>query len=315
MFFDICTSGLPDILWHSSLISDQGRHGIFHAFNPFYLATFEQDNFVTWPECQRTWTTLILTIHVAMWLHFRAALTTCLIAQLSLAQDPWGDDVTHNGNYLIARCSKDIPGGKADQLISLLQEIGNDLPIIINEAKAGSDSPHGFKSLFKSNEAIPIVTSNFARLSNSTKVITDGQEQQVTFVCLEPGDPLTARVYHFITTARPGGIAFCEFGSPNIYLSPSFFDKILRNPAPSRCPMFRRNTLVRNWDDTFSNTQYGTIIHELMDKYLHPEFLNQPERYLLRDCIRLSKAQQLQNAENYNFFASCEFSHRAWSIN
>ena len=246
-----------------------------------------------------------------MWLLVRAVLTTCAIAQLSLAQYPWGGDVTNNGNYLIARCSKDKLDGKAEQLISLLQEIGRDLPTIIFEANTGSDSPHGFKSLFKSNKAIPVVTANFARLLNSTRVIIDGQQQQITFVCLEPGDSLTALMYNFITTARPDGIAFCEFGSPNIYLPPSFFGNISRSPAPDHCPIFRRNAIVKNSDDIFSTTQYGTIIHELMDKYLHFESLDLPESYSLRDCIQLPEAQQLQNAENYNFFASCEFFHRA----
>ena len=270
--------------------------------------------FLSWLECQRTRTNSAATIPVAMWLHVRAVLVTYAIAQLSQAQDRWDGDVAHNGNYLIARCSKDILGGKADQLISLLQEIGRDLPKIITEAKRGSDSPHGFKSLFKSDESIPAVTSNFARLSNSSRVMIEEQQQQVTFVCLEPEDPLTAHMYNFVTTAGPGGIAFCEFGSPNIYLAPSFFGNILRNPAPNRCPIFRRTTIVRNWDDTFSTTQYGTIIHELMDKYLHFEFLNQRESYDLRDCIQLPEAQQLQNAENYNFFASCASSHRPKTV-
>ena len=48
-----------------------------------------------------------------------------------------------------------------------------------------------------------------------------------------------------------------------------------------------------------------------MDKYLHFESLDRPESYSLRDCIQLPEAQQLQNAENYNFFAFCEFSHHA----
>ena len=154
-------------------------------------------------------------------------------------------------------------GGKAEQLTSLLQEIGHDLPTIIFESNTGSDSPYGFKSLFKSNKAIPVVTANFARLLNPTRVIIDGQQQHVTFVCLEPGDSLTALMYHFVTTARPDGIAFGEFGSPKIYLPPIFFGNLSRSPAHDHCPIFRRNAIVRNSDDIFSTTQYGTIIYEL----------------------------------------------------
>ena len=277
----------------------------------FALRHSEKHCIVTSLECKRTSTVSTFTIPSVMWLHVRAVLFACAIARLSLAQDSWGSDVTHNGNYLIARCSKDVSGGKADQLISLLQETGRDLPKIIFEANTGTDSPHGFKSLFTSNESIPAVTANFAKLSNSTTVIVDGQQQQVTFVCLEPGDPFTAPMYDFVVSDRTGGIAFSQFGSPNIYLSPSFFRDISRDPAPYHCPLFRGDAIARNSDDIFSTTQYGTIIHELMDKYLHFETLDQPETYYLRDCIRLSEAQQLQNAENYNFFASCESPHRA----
>ena len=236
-------------------------------------------------------------------------LTSALLLATVVSQsyaELWGGDITNNGNYLIARCRKDKTSGKAHQLMSLLQEIGGDLPAIVTEANTGFDSPYGFTSLFTSNDAIPDVTANFARLSNAENVTINGNLRQITFVCLEPGDPITASTFHYALTTQPRGVAFNEFGSELIYLTPLFFDGMMRNPAPYRCPIFRRNRVVVNWDDILGATQYGTIIHELVDKYLHPDDLDFQEKYDLRDCIRLSEDQQLINAENYNLFASCE---------
>ena len=57
-----------------------------------------------------------------------------------------------------------------------------------------------------------------------------------------------------------------------------------------------------------ASTQYGTLIHELIDKYLHLNGMDQAERYSLRDVIgdRWDEAGKVANAENYAFFASCK---------
>lgn len=57
-----------------------------------------------------------------------------------------------------------------------------------------------------------------------------------------------------------------------------------------------------------ASTQYGILIHELIDKYLHFNGLDQPERYDLRDVIgdQWDEAGKVANAENYAYFASCK---------
>ena len=57
-----------------------------------------------------------------------------------------------------------------------------------------------------------------------------------------------------------------------------------------------------------ASTQYAILIHELIDKYLHFNGLDQPERYDLRDVIgdQWDEAGKVANAENYAFFASCK---------
>ncbi|KAL8689920.1 MAG: hypothetical protein Q9218_004514 [Villophora microphyllina] len=238
-------------------------------------------------------------------MRLQSGLTLLIYASVtfSLQQDPKAEDITNNGNYLIARCGKDVAGGKANYLVSLLREIGADLPTIIVEANTGTSSEHGFKSLFTSNDAVPTVTANFGKLSESVNVSVAGKPTQVTFVCLEPGDPVTASAYNFATTTQPRGAAYNEFGSETIYLTPFFFT-LRRNSEPYRCPIFRRNHVAINGDDVLSTTQYAIIIHELMDKYLHFNYLDHAETYDLRDCIKLPLDRQLENAENYSHFAS-----------
>ncbi|KAL8717821.1 MAG: hypothetical protein Q9225_004976 [Loekoesia sp. 1 TL-2023] len=207
-----------------------------------------------------------------MRLYNRIALLVLSIVRIALSQDLRSEDITNNGNYLIARCGKNIPGGKADQLVSLLREIGEDLPTIIVYANTGTSSDYGFKSLFTSNDAVPVVTANYGKLSDAESVLIDGRATQITFVCFEPGDPVPDSVYHTIST-QPRGAAFNEFGSEKIYLTPFFFNHLRRSPEPYRCPIFRRSHIAINGDDILGTTQYGVIIHELMDKYLHFDYL------------------------------------------
>ena len=239
---------------------------------------------------------------------------TCLLLAFSFlyltsAQDAKGDDITNNGNYLIARCGKGIPGGKAEQLISLFREIGADLTTILVEANTGVDSSYGFKALFTSDQAIVPVTANFEKLSDSATVQVNGQTKQITFVCAEPDDPGTSEIYNYAMRNQPRACAFSQFGTEKIFLMPLFFsNEYQRNPAPYRCPLFRMGSIARHADDILGTTQYGTIIHELLDKYMHLEGMQEQEKYDLIDCIKLRPEQQLLNAENYAMFASGEMS-------
>lgn len=234
-------------------------------------------------------------------------LLICTCVGSFLVRDIKAEDISNNGNYLVARCGKSTPGGKADQVVSLLREIGGDLPTIIAIANTGTSSEYGFKSLFTSNDAVPTVTANYGKLSESESVIVGGRASRITFVCLEPGDPVTASAYNYAMETQPRGAAYSEFGSEKIYLTPFFFNHLRRNPEPYRCPIFRKTHIAINGDDILGTTQYGVIIHELMDKYLHFNDLGQAEKYTVRECINLPPDRQLQNAENYNLFASGEF--------
>ncbi|KAI4087467.1 MAG: hypothetical protein LQ348_003083 [Seirophora lacunosa] len=240
------------------------------------------------------------------------------MVSLSRAQNPYdpkAKDVTSNGNYLIKRCGKGIRGGKAEQLVSLLREIAADLPSIIAEANTGVQSAHGFKSLFTSDDAIPTVKGYLTNISRSATVTIDGQPKQVAFVCLERVDPFTAAVYHDMTRRPFHNITAgtSEFGTPNINLPPLFF-RLRRTSRPLSCPRFDRKHATIHQE--FGATQYGTLIHELLDKYL--DFNGRDRRvkevYGLRNVIKLSADRQLLNAENYNLFASGEFKDHGFEL-
>lgn len=227
-----------------------------------------------------------------------ALLITCL------AQDVVSDDATGGPDYIISGCGKEVPGSKATLLRSLLNEIRDDLPIILVEANTGTSSPYGFKSLFSSNDAITAVTSTFLKLSDLERVSINGELKTITFVCLGQDNQQTISTYNQLIREQPRGAALNEFGTEIIYILPFFFKELLRNPEPYRCPIFRGRVPAINGDDILASSQYGTLIHELVDKYLHQDQLNDREVYDLRDCIRLSPKRQLRNGANYDMFAS-----------
>lgn len=258
-----------------------------------------------------------------MLVHARRLLLICAVVTGSRAlpqnrYDPKANDVANNGNYLIKRCGKGIPGGKAEQLVSLFQEIGADLSSIVTAAEDGTKSIHGFRAFFTSDNSISPVTHYYTNISSSAPVLIAGvQPKQVTFICLEYGDPFTAWVYRDLRKI-PGHVAgLSVYHTEEIYLPPFFF-QLPRVPRAQQCPVFRggpsssgRDAAVAlNGDRELGMTQWGTVIHELMDKYLdfYGRGLHFRETYALEDCIRLPAFQQVINAENYSLFASCKFS-------
>ena len=223
---------------------------------------------------------------------------------LVASSDPLAGDLTNNGNYKIWRCGKNISGGRADQLISLLQEIGNDLPTIVVDANQGTDSQYGYQAFFKTNDNIPFVTDTFGKMSDSASVNVGGQEQQVVFVCANPGDPVVATVYNNMMATQPRAAAYSAFGNNAIYLFP-FFWALSRKPYPFRCPHVRNGICSPN-SDYLGRTQYATIVHELADKYLHLNDMNAMDVYNIQDCIDLPANEQIDNAENYAMYVSGE---------
>ncbi|KAL8920962.1 MAG: hypothetical protein Q9208_005988 [Pyrenodesmia sp. 3 TL-2023] len=258
-----------------------------------------------------------------MLFHARRLVLVCAVLTGSYAlpqhrYDHKAYDVTSNGNYLIKRCGKGIPGGKAEQLVSLLQEIAADLPSIITEAEDGTKSIHGFKAFFTSDSSIPPVTHYYSNITSSAPVLIAGvQPEPVTFICLEYGDPFTAWVYRVLTKIHGHVAGLSSAKTEAIYLPPLFF-QLPRVPRPQQCPVFgagayfrgRDAAVILHGDQELGSTQWGTIIHELVDKYLdfHGRQSHFRETYRLEECIRLPAFQQVINAENYSLFASCKFS-------
>ena len=229
------------------------------------------------------------------------------LVTICLAQDVVVDGATGGANYIVSGCGEEVPGSKATRLISLLKEIRDDLPTIHAEANTGTSSPYGFKSFFSSNMAITTVTSTFLKLSELERIPINGELKTITFVCLEPDNPETLPIYNQLIAQQPRGAGYNNFGTEIIYILPFFFKELLRSPEPYRCPIFRRSRIPAiNGDDILSSSQYGILIHELIDKYLHLDHQNDHEAYDLRDCIRLSQERQVQNAANYDMFAAGE---------
>ncbi|KAL8644995.1 MAG: hypothetical protein Q9226_007495, partial [Calogaya cf. arnoldii] len=157
---------------------------------------------------------------------------------LSHAQNPYdpkANDVIEHGQYLIKRCGKGIPGGKADQLSSLLEDIAEYLPSIIIEAADGINSAHGFQNLFTSDDAALFVAEYFTKISSNAPVVIKGQPKKVEFICLEKEDPFNAVYYRQMALQHINIFGLSEKGTEKIFLPPYFF-KIAPDPAFYSCP-------------------------------------------------------------------------------
>ena len=79
----------------------------------------------------------------------------------------------------------------------------------------------------------------------------------------------------------------------------------------ARCPSVINGVAAPN-DGALVSSQWGILVHELADKYLHfgetreEKAAKGKEVYKVQDCIELDAAKQIWNAQNYAMFASGE---------
>ena len=209
-------------------------------------------------------------------------------------QNPW--------EFQIAHCT--------DTQTSILQSIFQGFPgefsSIISEVGQGVASPYGFSAFFKTDASIPRVLNLFQRIANKDRLNTGVLRYSIIFNCVNPGEPLLATKLAY-AQQNPDVPAASDSRTNDIFIFPLFWTLIR---TPGRCPAVQDNHAVLN-DGNLVTSQWGTIVHELADKYLHfgetrAQAAMWPEVYNIQDCIDLPVERQVMNAQNFAMFACGE---------
>ena len=216
-----------------------------------------------------------------------------------------GDMPVTNLNQFTTNLCTDI---QTSTLNSLFDDINHDIPTILNSITQGLASPNGFPALFKTEANIAPVTTLFQRIGNRDRLNTGVIRYSVLFTCVNPGERYTSQMFQY-SLQNPDVPAASDSKNNDIFIFPLFWE-LLRGPSYTQCPGIEGNRALPN-DGRLVASQYGTIVHELADKYLHfgesrEHWTASVESYSVQDAIDLSAEDSLQNAQNHALLACCE---------
>lgn len=250
---------------------------------------------------------------LSAWYHALCSLFFLLPATLGLPHPQIPDEpledgempVTNLGQFNTYLCT-DIQTSTLD---SLFDDINHDMPFILQSTALGLSSPNGFPALFKTEANIAPVTALFQHIANKDRLNTGVIRYPVIFTCVNPGERHTGKMFQY-SLQHPDVPAASDSKTNDIFVFPLFWE-LMRGPSYAQCPGIEENKALPN-DGRLVANQYGTLVHELADKYLHfgesrEHWTASVESYNVQDAIELSEGDSLQNAQNYALLACCEF--------
>ncbi|KAG8529089.1 uncharacterized protein KY384_005724 [Bacidia gigantensis] len=209
------------------------------------------------------------------------------------------EDVVHSGNYAIVNCAT-----KATPADLLLRRTYNRLGDVITDLDDhGLSSPYGLKAFFKSASAILRIREVFSRIRRGDSIYPNGVEAAPVLYCLSADDPdeYARNIYNdqCVKKGYPAGtIAGTEF----VVLCPLFWTVEIE-PGPEECPILLFNRFPRETDGLIQN-QFSTLVHELVHLYGVEGSATGMETYGVQEVIELGAAQSVENAANYEYYAS-----------
>ena len=228
------------------------------------------------------------------------------ILSIVLAAGNYSDDNLVVGPYVISRCGKGEPNSRAMRLSRIIPQIIDDMTNkIIPDAKLGFNSSHGFGTFFSLSSSAEFVTNIFEQIASGHQVMGyDHVTRPVTFICANADDnkEIGRKMYKKCTNNLHVPMAVVR-GTEVVMICPLLWEGEDFLP-PSQCPQAYNSTAMTVASDSaFGEDTFSTIVHELAHIY---GILGRPEAYRLWDVVDLSPERQLQNAQNFGFYAEGE---------
>ena len=229
------------------------------------------------------------------------------ILSVALASGNYSDDNLVVGPYVISRCgSKGEPNSRATRLSRIIPRMIDDLNHkIIPDAKLGFNSSHGFGTFFGLSSSVQFVTDIFEQIASGHQVMGhDHVIRPVTFICANADDnKKSGRSFYKKCTSNPYVPMAVVKGTEVVMICPLLWEGEDFLP-PSQCPQaFNSTAMIVAADSAFGEDTFSTIVHELAHIY---GIVGRPEAYDFGELVDLSPERQLQNAQNFGFYAEGE---------
>lgn len=206
----------------------------------------------------------------------------------------------------------------------LIDEARAAIPPAIRDAeKYGTRSLYGFKSMFKTDKAVPLVTTMLRNVA-ALKALPNLQPfpqylQKPHFACA------TAESVHRYPFIPYDPLISCEIGQVSsfyigntvyIFLCPTFWalpSHPEEPPITGCCPEVKNNAFKVYPGYEVYNYQSYVILHELVHFYLQLMSLSgltiPPEQYSMNGCVGLDYVTSLLNPLNIQTYVASKYTH------
>ena len=213
------------------------------------------------------------------------------------------------GHFQVLNCD----AKRTQKLKIAISDITDHLPDLISEVETkGAKSLYGFSAFFDKADSAPHVSDMYQDiLREGPRSLPDinGTTTLPYFICSTPTMPQIANVNQ-ADLELANGEQFCGGKQPFRYVAhfddgwTLLCDKFFRSPqSPKTCPNVPSSLAsIPSWK-TLDYSIYGNVIHTLTLFYLGYTTLR-PDYHDPRICIKLTAADALRNARNYELLAN-----------
>lgn len=206
-----------------------------------------------------------------------------------------------------------------EQLIN--QALATIPPAIRDANTHGTRSLYGFKAMFKTDNAVPAVTTMLQKVAALTALPGllpyPQYPQKPRFACatLESVHTYPFIPFDPLITCEIGRVAaFSVSSTAYIFLCPVFWrlpSHPEEPPLTGLCPEVKNNAFIVYPGSEVYNFQSYIIIHEIVHFYLQSMSLSglthPPEQYTLNGCVSLDPLTSLLNPLNIQTYVSSKY--------
>lgn len=233
------------------------------------------------------------------------------------------DTISFNGYHIYDCGSPQAMPPKLNALLGFLFQMKPHLQGVINDARQGTRSQHGYTAFFKSSINMRRVIAAYQRLVDAAPVIVHEERAKIIgthtpqpkFQCINENDPNTEDVMELCDRGLRHGFpshnpVIHRPGTELILVCPSFF-QLTQYPPPERiCPTLGANGKFRRGDYKLLGGAFAYTVYTLVFMYNREMYETYEDFNSLWDmqyAVELNSRQSVLNPESYGFYAGGEF--------
>lgn len=201
----------------------------------------------------------------------------------------------------------------------LIAQVQRTMQEAYHDSSIGTASRHGFASIFKTNDRLPLIRQTMSEMHLGTPITglkpTPDTPTSPRFACANPGSAQQYRHlslpydpwWRCVEDPSDAPPLFYAPGTAYIFLCP-IFASLAPSPLQGRCPAVVANRFAGDAAEAYQDYKVYAIIHELALFYLGSSALNvntePPETFDWNGCVvDLDAGGAARNAESLALYA------------